>query len=168
MSDFKSLEQKIEELETKCEALEAENKRLSVEIDKWKDIAQDFQNEVNNSKAENKRLSVEIDKWKDIAQDFQNEFNNSKAENKRLMEALKIAEKFCNSLSSDVCGDDVWIPIHEALKGGVSTFSVETGKAMEADRDTWKAMAVELGEAIKFYNAKAMAETLAKLKEMES
>jgi hypothetical protein len=31
------------------------------------------------------------------------------------IEALSIADKFCGSLTSDVCGDEVHIPIREAL-----------------------------------------------------
>lgn len=65
-----------------------------------------------------------------------------------------------------------------AHNGGVSTFSLETVKAMESDRDKWKALAVELGHCLReegdFLEHKTLSlsdksdEALAKLKEMES
>lgn len=45
-----------------------------------------------------------------------NELRRLRALNQELLKALKIADAFCGSLTSDVCSDSVHIPIRDAIK----------------------------------------------------
>ena len=49
------------------------------------------------------------------------ELRRQHAEIAKLRETLRIADKFCGSLTSDVCPDSVHIPIRDALAQGENT-----------------------------------------------